>query len=119
MKTLPAMTAAVDSTPARNARPRARAPRPLPVWLQVGVVVLVLAQGVQTVFHWSHDHATQAAPLARFDYDPYGRTAENMQPTFQYAGYYAHAPGAMSVMPVRAYDATPGRWVERDPLPAK
>jgi len=135
------MTTATKSNPTRNARQRPHAPRPLPGWLQVGVVVLLLVQGVQTAAHWysanaapsnppstelarfeyvyQPDRLNTAAPQARNAYDPYGRASGNLSPAFQYSAYYAHAPGAVNVTPVRAYDPTPGRWLDRDPLPAK
>jgi hypothetical protein len=148
------MTATVDSNPTCNARQMAHAPRPLPMWMQVGVVVLLLAQGVQTAIHWSYDHARPASsvaatqntslsrfeytyqpdrlvsaaqtspstvPQTRYDYNPYGsvRVSGNMQSSFQYSGSFAHAPSAVKVTPMKAYDVSPGRWVERDPLPAK
>lgn len=123
--------------------------------MQVGVVVLLLVNGVQTAFHVYSSQASRvaqtpppssreqlsgfeysyqpdrlvstaqttpsSAPQARYDYDPYGgpRATGNMQPTFQYAATYAHAPSAMSVTPMHAYAPSTGRWVERDPLPAK
>ncbi len=67
------------------------------------------------------DRLSSAAPQARNAYDPYGRAAANMQSSFQYANssFYTHAPSAVSVTPMRAYAPSTGRWVERDPLPAK
>jgi hypothetical protein len=147
------MTTAPESTSTHHAarRQTAHTPRPLPAWLQVGVVVLLLVNGVQTALHlysgqgsrvaqtpppsstdqlsrfeytYTPDRLVSAAqttpstPQERVAYDPYRATA-NLSPAFQYAGYYAHAPGAMNVTPMRAYAPTTGRWVERDPLPAK
>ena len=107
--------------------------------MQMGVVVLLLAQGVQTAAHWyfasaapstppqaqfeyyyQPDNLRAAAPQERTAYDPYARYSGNMQPAFQYANssFYAHASSAMSVTPMRAYAPSTGRWVERDPLPA-
>jgi hypothetical protein len=113
----------------------------MPAWLQVGMVLLLLVQGVQTAAHWysanaapsdppstdlsrfeytyTPDRLSSAAPQARNAYDPYARYSANLQPTFQYAGYYAHATGALSVTRMTAYAPTAGRWVDRDPLPAK
>jgi hypothetical protein len=121
----------------------------LPGWLQAGVVVLLLVNGVQTAFHVYSSQASgvpqipppsspqklsgfeytyqpdrlvsaaqtpsSTAPQARYDYNPYGsvRVSGNMQPTFQYSGYFAHAPSAGSVTPMRAYDVSVGRWTER------
>ncbi len=140
------MTTAPELKPVHHARRRTvHAPRPLPVWLQVGAVLLLLWNGLQAIVHYNEpslaantDQAVPSAPQSRFEYfyqpdrlhsatsqvrtayDPYARyNSGNMQPTFQYSGYYAHAPSAMSVTPMRAYAASTGRWVERDPLPAK
>jgi hypothetical protein len=89
-------------------------------------VLLVLWNGLQAITHRNEpslaantDQTAQNAPQARYDYDPYGRATANLQPTFQYSAYYAHAPGTISVTPMHAYAPSTGRWVERDPLPAK
>ncbi len=120
------MTVAPQSVPTRHARRMMHTPRPLPIWLQVGAVLLLLWNGLQMIVHHngpslaaSTAQAAPSAPQARYDYDPYGRATANLQPTFQYAGYYAHAPGTISVTPMHAYAPSTGRWVERDPLPAK
>jgi hypothetical protein len=113
----------------------------MPVWLQVGVVVLLLVQGVQAAAHWysvntassnppstelsrfeyfyQPDRLHSATPQERNAYDPYGRASGNLSSAFQYSAYYAHASGAVTVTPVHAYAPTTGRWVDRDPLPAK
>ncbi len=120
------MTTTTESKPTRHARPRPHVPRPLPVWLQVGVVLLLLVNGVQAAFHVYSGQGSRVAqtppstaPQLRYDYNPYGRASGNLSPAFQYAATYAHAPSAMSVTPMRAYAASTGRWVDRDPLPAK
>jgi len=120
------MNTILDFKPTQQTCPRAHTPRPLPGWLQIGVVLLLLWNGLQAIVHHSGpslaantDQAAQNVPQARYDYNPYGRATGNMQPTFQYAGYYAHAPGTVSVTPMHAYAPSTGRWVERDPLPAK
>jgi hypothetical protein len=46
-KNLPAMNADSDAKPTRPDRLAAGAPRPVPGWLRVGVVVLLLVQGLQ------------------------------------------------------------------------
>jgi hypothetical protein len=101
----------------------------MPVWLQVGVVLLLLWNGLQMIVHHPEPsvpaNTVQVAPSApqeriAYYYQPdHLHASGNMQSSFQYAGYYAHAPSAMSVTPVHAYDATAGRWVARDPFPAK
>jgi hypothetical protein len=100
----------------------------LPGWLQAGVLLLLLWNGLQAIIHHNGSSSTatanQTAPstTARVDYyytPDRLNTTGNMQPTFQYAGYYAHAASAMKVMPMKAQDVSAGRWVERDPFPAK
>jgi len=132
------MTTAPELKSSRNARQKLHMPRPLPAWLQVGVVVLLLAQGVQTAAHWyfasaapsktdlsrfeyvyQPDRLSSATPQERNAYDPYARYSGNMQPSFlRYAGYYAHA-GSVQATSMRAYAPSLGRWTERDLLPAK
>jgi len=58
------MTAAPDRKRIHSSRKTAYTPRPLPVWLQVGVVVLLLAQGVQTAIHFYNSQAAQTAPAS-------------------------------------------------------
>ncbi len=57
--------------------------------------------------------------VARYDYDPYGRTTlvsgTNLS-DFQYAGYYAHQPSGLNLTKYRAYDPNTGRWLSRDPI---
>jgi RHS repeat-associated protein len=120
------MTVATESIPTRHARRAAHAPRPLPGWLQVGVVLLLLWNGLQMITHRNEpslaantDQTAPSSPQARFayTYQPDDlRATGNMQPAFQYAGYYAHASSAMIVTPVHAYDPSDGRWLSRDPL---
>ncbi len=58
-----AMTTAPDLNRIHHSRPTAHTPRPLPVWLQVGIVVLVLVQGVQTAAHWYHAATSQVSSV--------------------------------------------------------
>jgi len=57
--------------------------------------------------------------VARYSYDPYGRTTlvsgTNIS-TKQYAGYYYHAASGLNLTEYRAYDANTGRWLSRDPI---
>jgi RHS repeat-associated protein len=51
--------------------------------------------------------------------DPYGRTTKvsgSLEASFQYAGYYQHAPSGVSLTLYRAYDPTTGKWQSRDPI---
>jgi len=56
---------------------------------------------------------------AEYSYDPYGRVAKlqgSLASDYQYAGYYFHAPSGLSLAMRRAYDASLGRWINRDPI---
>jgi RHS repeat-associated protein len=56
---------------------------------------------------------------AVYRYDPYGRVTQ-LQGTiacdFQFAGYYYHAPSGLNLTLHRAYSASLGRWLSRDPV---
>ncbi len=57
--------------------------------------------------------------VAAYIYDPYGRvmqTQGSLASDFQYAGYYYHAPSGLSLAVHRAYNASIGRWMNRDPI---
>jgi RHS repeat-associated protein len=55
---------------------------------------------------------------ASYRYGPYGQ-ATKLQGTvtsdFQYGGYYNHGPSGLSFAAHRAYSASLGRWINRDP----
>jgi RHS repeat-associated protein len=56
---------------------------------------------------------------AQYTYDPYGRVTQlqgSLTSDFQYAGYYFHAPSGLNLAVHRAYNATFGRWISRDPI---
>jgi RHS repeat-associated protein len=56
---------------------------------------------------------------AQYEYDPFGRVAQiqgSASSDFQYAGYYYHAPSALSLTLCRVYNANLGRWINRDPI---
>jgi RHS repeat-associated protein len=59
--------------------------------------------------------------VARYSYDPYGRTTlvsgSNLA-TFQYTGDYCHATSGLNLTLYRAYDSNTGRWLCEDPLGA-
>ncbi len=120
------MTTIPDTKPTRLNRLKAHAPRPMPGWLQVGVVSLLVVQVLQMLTHHngpslSANAAPGSTPSARIDYfyqpDDLS-SARSQPPAFPYASEYAHAPGAVNLTPIRAYDATAGRLLDRDPLPA-
>jgi RHS repeat-associated protein len=57
--------------------------------------------------------------VARYSYDPYGRTTlvsgTNLA-TKQYANYYVHAASGLYLTKYRAFDPATGRWLSRDPI---
>ena len=88
------------------------------------------AQGEQigiTSYYYTFDHLGSVREMtdgsgiiqARYDYDPYGRTAEiqgTLASDFQYAGYYEHAASGLNLTLYRAYDPVASRWLSRDPM---
>jgi len=86
-----------------------------------------------TNYYYTRDHlgsvremcSSSGAIVARYSYDPYGRTTlvsgTNLA-TFQYADYYAHQPSGLFMtrnMPGvdgREYDTGTGRWLSRDAI---
>jgi RHS repeat-associated protein len=89
------------------------------------------AQGEQidgTPYFYSRDRlgsiremsASDGTVDARYDYDPYGRTAQvgpiTVGSDFQYAGYYEHAASGLNLTLFRAYDPNAAKWLSRDPL---
>src|SRR5437764_732525 len=57
--------------------------------------------------------------VARYDYDPYGRstTVLGTTPTdFNYTGLYRHSKSNLDLAIHRAYDPDLGRWLNRDPI---
>ena len=89
------------------------------------------AQGEQiggTAYFYTLDHlgsvremtTSSGTIVARYDYDPYGRVSPvgtvAVDSDFQYAGYYEHMTSALNLTKYRAYDATIGRWLSRDPI---
>jgi RHS repeat-associated protein len=79
-----------------------------------------------TSYYYTRDHLgsvremtnSSGAIVARYDYDPYGRTTlvsgTNLS-DFQYAGMYMHQTSGLNLTYFRAYDPTVGRWLSRDP----
>lgn len=63
--------------------------------------------------------AQGGAPVASYDYDPYGNlTAQSGSAAseFGYGMLYRHVPSSLQLANYRAYDAQNGRWASRDPL---
>jgi len=84
-------------------------------------------------YYYTRDHlgsvremcGSSGAIVARYSYDPYGRTTlvsgTNLA-TKQYAGYYSHqtsglylTSGGLAPSTGRPYDPTTGKWLSRDP----
>jgi RHS repeat-associated protein len=80
-----------------------------------------------TDYYYTRDHlgsvrelcSSTGAIVARYSYDPYGRTTlvsgTNLA-TKQYASYYAHQPSGLEFSVYRAFDPNAGRWLNRDPI---
>jgi RHS repeat-associated protein len=61
----------------------------------------------------------KGAIVARFDYDPYGRSTaviSNTLPDFNFTGLYRHSASNLDLAVYRAYDPDLGRWLSRDPI---
>jgi RHS repeat-associated protein len=56
--------------------------------------------------------------VGRYDYDPFGQVTnrEGPPPPFGFAGYREDPTTGLALTPARAYDATLGRWLSRDPI---
>jgi RHS repeat-associated protein len=78
-------------------------------------------------YYYTKDHlgstremcSSTGAIVARYSYDPYGRTTlvsgSNLA-TFQYTGDFYHATSGLYLTKYRAYDPNTGRWLSRDPV---
>ena len=80
-----------------------------------------------TSYYYTRDHLGSIRELtdstgairARYDYDPYGyrtKLSGDLDAEFGYTGHYFHQPSGLSLALYRAYDASTGRWVSRDPI---
>ena len=61
----------------------------------------------------------KGAIVARFDYDPYGRSTaviSTTPPDFNFTGLYRHSASNLDLAVYRAYDPDLGRWLSRDPV---
>src|SRR5207302_1948832 len=61
----------------------------------------------------------KGAIVARFDYDPYGRSTAVISNTlrdFRFTGLYHHSASNLDLAVYRAYDPDLGRWLSRDPV---
>jgi RHS repeat-associated protein len=80
-----------------------------------------------TAYFYTRDHLGSIREMftgggtvvARYDYDPYGRTTIvlGMTPTdFNFTGLYRHSKSNLDFAVYRAYDPNLGRWLNRDPI---
>jgi RHS repeat-associated protein len=80
-----------------------------------------------TAYFYTRDHLGSIREMftgggtvvARYDYDPYGRstTVLGTTPTdFNFTGLYRHAKSNLDLAAFRAYDPDLGRWLNRDPI---
>ncbi|HAF15738.1 MAG TPA: hypothetical protein DCK99_19005 [Blastocatellia bacterium] len=95
-----------------------------------GVQLQVFLQGQyqsNTAYFYTRDHLgsiremtdTSGTVVARYDYDPYGRSTTVIgtnKPDFNFTGLYQHAKSGLDLTTYRAYDADLGRWLSRDPI---
>jgi RHS repeat-associated protein len=96
------------------------------------VTLFVYPQGQvsgKTSYFYTRDHlgsiremrsaSGKGAIVARFDYDPYGRSTaviNNTLPDFNFTGLYRHSASNLDLAVYRAYDPDLGRWLSRDPI---
>ena len=96
------------------------------------VTLFVYPQGQvsgTTPYFYTRDHlgsiremrstGKKGAIVARFDYDPYGRSTtviNNTLPDFNFTGIYRHSASNLDLAVYRAYDPDLGRWLNRDPI---
>jgi RHS repeat-associated protein len=62
---------------------------------------------------------TSGTVVARYDYDPYGRSTTVIgtnKPDFNFTGLYQHAKSGLDMAVYRFYDPDLGRWLSRDPI---
>ncbi|MBK8223167.1 MAG: hypothetical protein IPK73_19295 [Candidatus Obscuribacter sp.] len=81
-----------------------------------------------TPFFYAKDHLgsireqtnTFGTATAIVAFDPYGKKYDCVSPshgsTFLYTGHYFHNRSKLTLAPYRAYDASIGRWLSRDPI---
>ncbi len=80
-----------------------------------------------TNYYYTKDHLgsiremtnSYGAVVGQYNYDPFGQVTKiqgSQNSDFQYAGYYYHAPSGLNLTQNRAYNASLGRWISRDPI---
>jgi RHS repeat-associated protein len=95
------------------------------------VTKMYFSNGVQisgSDYYYTRDHlgsirevttGTSGTIAARYDYNPYGQETElsgTMQTDFGFTGQYYHQASGLLLSPYRAYSASVGRWISRDPI---
>ena len=95
-----------------------------------GVAKRYYTQGMQlgdANYYYTSDHVgsireltdASGAVRARYDYDAFGNTSKlggDVEVDFGYTGHYRHVASHVYLAQYRAYDATTGRWLSRDPM---
>lgn len=80
-----------------------------------------------TAYFYTRDHLGSIREMftgggtvvARYDYDPYGRSTTILGTTptdMNFTGLYRHAKSNLDLAVYRAYDPDLGRWLSRDPI---
>ncbi len=82
-----------------------------------------------TAYFYTRDHlgsiremrstGKKGAVVARFDYEPYGRSTSVISttlPDVRFTGLYHHSNSDLELAVYRAYDPGLGRWLSRDPI---
>lgn len=80
-----------------------------------------------TNYYYTRDHLGSVREMtdvtgqvrARYDYDAYGirtKSTGDLDTDWGFTGHYYHQPSNLSLTLYRAYAATDGRWISRDPL---
>ncbi|MGH8094998.1 MAG: RHS repeat-associated core domain-containing protein [Chthoniobacterales bacterium] len=78
-------------------------------------------------YYYSRDHLgsirevtdSSGALKAQYDYDAWGNSVVvngSMNVDFGFTGHYSHQPSGLNLSLYRAYNATLGRWLSRDPI---
>jgi RHS repeat-associated protein len=95
------------------------------------VTKMYFANGVQisgSNYYYTRDHlgsiremttGTNAAIVARYDYDPYGQqtlVSGTAIADFGFTGLYVHQPSELDFASYRPYLPPLGRWISRDPI---
>jgi RHS repeat-associated protein len=83
----------------------------------------------RTNYYYAKDHLGSIRELtdssgaleARYDYDPYGNRTRtggvaSFDADFGFTGHYFHSPSGLDLTLYRAYSASTGRWLSRDPI---